>query len=221
MEESGSRDSPRICVLVPSRGLIHSRTEESIHVAMYSHQPYDREYSHDLGVREARKYLTERFLATQADYALWVDEDIVLTPNIVGELLDLNVDAGMAHYIWKHEYVWQGPGVFPDNMRLPKDNFSGFGCALVRRRVHERLGPQGFDGFEPGGGYGGEDVSFWQNFLRHPDLTWAAVDTFLPHLKLVEYRDLAVEQRSIGAHGVEAWFPPPTIGEKTCGKKIS
>lgn len=157
----------------------------------------------------SRERLADLAIAKKADYVLWLDSDMVFSPELLQDLIDSNKDmvAGLCFrrrppftpVIYKKIRFGQTPEehVNEEYLDYPKNSLFevdgvGFGAVLVRtdviRAVKERYG----NAFEPMKGYG-EDLTFcirarmcgyqiWCNSsvkLGHVTRTLANEDTYL------------------------------------------
>ena len=144
-------------VVTPSRGLVHSRTVESVMANVADAQAAGHEFrgwrlSHALPIPDCHQDVAEQGLATGAD-ALWFVEEDVIPP--AGALLAL-FDALRAYEVAAIDYpVWNGgkhwscicrsrdggPNERPSTGPI---RYTGLGCTLVRRSLFGRLNPPWF-----------------------------------------------------------------------------
>ena len=69
----------KLAILIPSRGLINSRTIESVLENIYdSHFYYKFFFTHDLPIPDAQNTLVRRALDWEADYLWFVEEDMLI-----------------------------------------------------------------------------------------------------------------------------------------------
>lgn len=161
-----------LAVLLPSRGLVHSRTVEDLQAALQGYD-YHLFLSHGLPIPDAQNYVTHQALKSTADHFLYIEEDMALPPTIVGELFAADADISTADYPVRgnqHTVTYIG-GKFA---------YAGFGCTLVKRQVFDKLKPPYFrtnteyqiedDKLIPrprsGANYGLFDVDFYQRALQ-------------------------------------------------------
>ena len=117
---------------------------------------WKREYAH--GVASAREKLAEDFLNTDYTHLLHLDSDIVLRPDTIQRMLELDKDVVVARYhetsnqrlpeAFKHSRVpfrRDAPIDFKQNeiLKFPKNDgsviLSGLGLVLVRREIYDKL----------------------------------------------------------------------------------
>ena len=133
-------------VCTPSRGLVNSRTVESVAAILHEADGLGLDYrgwvlSHDLPIPACHETVAERAMATGADFLLWVEDDVIPPPGAlrmtVVALLEQDYDVVAIDYpVGAAESAWgciiRGEG---DEIL-----WCGFGCTLIRRRVLETLG---------------------------------------------------------------------------------
>ena len=117
---------------------------------------WKREYAH--GVASAREKLVEAFLDSEYTHLLHLDSDIVLRPDTIQKMLELNKDVVVARYhetsnarlpeAFMHSEVpfrRDAPIDFKQNeiLTFPKSDgstiLSGLGLVLVKREVYDKL----------------------------------------------------------------------------------
>lgn len=152
-----------IAVCMPSRGLIHSRTVEAL-----AYQLQDREWrlyvSHDLPIPDCFNDVTSRALEAGATRLLFVEEDMLLPPGIIDDILSAEGDIVTANY----PVAVSNP--IPVVQTVAGKTLCGTGLTLIKRYVFEQLGTPYFrnttrDGntlqpLELPGRYGGHDIDF-------------------------------------------------------------
>ncbi len=126
-----------ISALVPSRGLLHSRTVEALdrELSGVEHNPIL--YTHNEPIPDCFNSLSERFMDTDSDLAWFVEEDVVPPRGALKALLELlgpDVDVSFVNYplikfknaacykFFQGDLIW-----------------TGLGCTLVKRKIFEAL----------------------------------------------------------------------------------
>lgn len=84
-------------ICIPSRGLIHSRTVESLFEAVSGIGPYQLYFSHDNPIPECFNIPCEAALADGCEQILILEEDIVLDQHTIRELLKALETADIAY----------------------------------------------------------------------------------------------------------------------------
>jgi len=125
-----------IAALLPSRGLVHSRTVEAV----------DRElmdtdskvfYTHDKPIPDCFNILSEKFLDSGADFAWFVEEDVVPPEGALKSLLAL-LESGKSISFINYPLIKFNNAIcykfFQDEVV-----WTGMGCTLVKREVFEKL----------------------------------------------------------------------------------
>jgi hypothetical protein len=124
----------RVAVILPSRGLIFSRTAEELlnNLKGIPHKIY---FSHRKPIPDCFEYPTREALRDPEVTHVWfVEDDMVLPPGTLKKLLDANANAVTFDY----PVTKAGNGsVFYDQGGTVV--FCGTGCLLVKRRVLESL----------------------------------------------------------------------------------
>lgn len=141
MDERKKWSPVRIAVLIASRGLVHSRTVESIWENIKGYvKVYDFKFifSHNKGIPGAQNYLVEEALRDRdVNYLFFVEEDVIIPEGGFIRLLSEVEDAAAIDYPQQGGYstVYK----FED-----KVYWVGLGCLLVSRHVFENLKPPYF-----------------------------------------------------------------------------
>jgi hypothetical protein len=124
----------KIAVILPSRGMIFSQTAEEI-LQNLKGLPYRFFFSHKQPIPRCFEQPTVLALKDPEITHLWfVEDDMILSPETLTELLKANVEAITCDY--PVSAAGQG-AVFLDEKN--KVVFSGTGCLLVKREVFDRL----------------------------------------------------------------------------------
>lgn len=203
----------KVAVILPSRGLIFSQTADEIlqNVKGIPHRFY---FSHGMPLPECFEKPTNRALGNDNITHLWfIEEDTVLPPGILQQMLDADVNAVTCDY----PVTKDGRGsVFYD-----QDGnvvFCGTGCLLVKREVFDSLKPPYFTdkvrwtmqnygeavkmtGVYGDVGYGTHDITFCIK-LWNTGVVIKVLKQKLGQRKLVA---LGKAGSNNGAHNIEIW----------------
>lgn len=205
----------KIAVILPSRGLIFSQTADEIlqNVKGIPHRFY---FAHRRPLPECFEEPTQRALADNDITHLWfVEEDMVLPPDTLSQLLELDKAVVTADYPVNSK----GRGsVFRD--ASGKILFTGTGCLLVKREVFDELKAPYFrtdirwtiknmggyvklvgNKVTSDDGYGLHDVNFGLNICRR-GIPIHCIDTKVGQRKLIA---LGKAGTNDGAHQIEVW----------------
>lgn len=125
-----------ICVLTPSRGLVHSRTVEEVARELHGHD-YRWLLSHGLPIPDCFNDLVDRALRTDCRYLLFIEDDMHLPKGIVQKLFEARADIALADYPVRKTQRCVGylNGEFA---------YGGTGLLLVKREVFDSLLPPYF-----------------------------------------------------------------------------
>ena len=126
-------ETVKIAVLMPSRGLIHSRTIESVdrNLEGYDHKRF---YSHNKGIPEAFNLLAEQALEdAEVTHIFFAEEDIIIPENTLKKALNLSkevvyVDYPVGEKNWSTIRIQNG-----------KILWGGLGCTLIERGVFDKV----------------------------------------------------------------------------------
>lgn len=205
----------KVAIVLPSRGLMFSRTAEEI-LNNVKGIPHKFFFAHRLSLPECFETPTIRALEDPEITHLWfVEEDMILPPNTLQSMLDMDVAAVTADYPTTD---YGGGAVFKVKDRII---FCGTGCTLVKREVFDELTPPYFrtdicwnvknygDYIKiiavPRGksheGYGLHDVNFCMNLYRL-DIPIHDVGFTVGQRKL---KALGKAGTNDGAHQIEQW----------------
>lgn len=127
----------KLAVVLPSRGLVYSKTVEELYSELGSIKaPFHVFWSHGLPIPDCFEKPTQTILEGDYDYIWYVEEDMVLPKGILRELLNANVDVAACDYP-----VGGGKGgtVLYDPDGTPF--FTGTGCMLVKTSILRRMKP--------------------------------------------------------------------------------
>jgi len=121
---------PIIAIGLPTRGIIDTLTIESI---IKNVQGYDVRwiFTHDKPLPDSREYVTDEFLNSDADYILWVDDDVVMPDGFLDKMVELADENTMA----TGSYFMQN-GKQSAHFEGEHVTQCGFGCVLIHRNVY-------------------------------------------------------------------------------------
>lgn len=145
-----------LVILVPSINPRPDFMQSLTHLCCFSNI-VDVIWVTDLERGLARNHLANKFLATTATYALWLDDDMVFQPDLADRLLSQQQDIVTALYFGRYPpyypmaYLHSPSGnkyTFNPLRKwtggLEKIDACGFGAILTHRRVFERIPPPWF-----------------------------------------------------------------------------
>lgn len=205
----------KVAVILPSRGLIFSRTAEEV-LNNVKDIPHKFFFSHRKPIPECFEKPTNQALLDEEVTHLWfVEDDMIIPPDTLNKMLDKDVAVVTADYPVNKN----GRGaVFKD--AGGKVLICGTGCTLVKREVFDELKAPYFrtdkrwtiknmgDYIKLTGstteqleGYGLHDVNFCMS-LHHLNIPIHCLDTVLGQRKLVA---LGKAGSNNGAHNIETW----------------
>ena len=157
-----------IAVLLPSRGLVHSRTMQDILAnVLGTDLDVGFYFSHGNNIPDSHNLVVEEAMKDKPDYLWLVEDDMQLPPGILKELLEAHTDIALADYPVRgdqHSVTRNKDGEFL---------YGGLGCVLIKKKVFkEKLAPPFFrtdysytpdmEQVEPMGNHGLLDVDFYQ-----------------------------------------------------------
>lgn len=150
---SATAAPPSVAVITPTRGLIHSRTVESVIAAVRHAEdaaavrmvPDWWKWAHGLPIPASHEDVTEQGMATDADLLLFVEDDNVLPPAALTEAVRTMQRTGCG--IAAVDYPVGTKGVRWDSIYRENGEvlFSGLGITLIDRKVFDRLERPWFD----------------------------------------------------------------------------
>lgn len=202
----------KVAVILPSRGLIFSRTAEEI-LNNVRDIPHKFFFAHKLPIPDAFEKPTNQALLDDEITHLWfVEEDMVLPPTILKDMLDKNLAVVTINYPTTGK---QDAAVLTIKGRIV---YGGTGCLLVKREVFDELKapywrsdiawiPKNrgdhirFTAVKKEGGYGFHDVNFYMNLFKL-DIPVHKLDYTIGQRKLVA---LGKAGSNNGAHHIETW----------------
>lgn len=205
----------KIAVILPSRGLIFSQTADEL-LQNLQELDYEIFFSHGRPIPECfEKPVTEALRGSFTH--LWlVEDDMILPPTILHDMLDMDVPVVACDYPVSPE----GQGaLFKD--KEGRVVFSGTGCLLVKRAVFDKLSKPYFrsDIRWNAVNHGGF-IRFTANRITNPDIGGYGLHDVNFGIKLWEASIPISEARSIGqrkliklgetgtndgAHQIETW----------------
>jgi hypothetical protein len=206
----------KVAIILPSRGLMFSKTAEEI-LHNVKDVPHKFFFAHKLPIPDCFEKPTNRALLDEEVTHLWfVEDDMILPPDILKQMLDMDVAAVTADYPTTD---YGGGAVFKVKGRII---FCGTGCTLVKREVFDELkspywrtdicwNVKNYGDFikliaVPRGentltGYGLHDVNFAMNLYRR-DIPIHDVGTTIGQRKL---KALGKAGSNDGAHQIDEW----------------
>lgn len=211
------KSSKRVAVIIPSRGLIFSRTAEEI-VKNTQGVPHKKFFAHGLPIPDCFEAPLREALKDPTFTHVWfVEDDMILPENALRNMLNL-MTADVATYDYPVAKTGQG-AVF-----ISKDGqvvFGGMGCTLVKREALDKLKlpyfrtdvkwrPSNFgtsvmltagQGTPKPDEYGMQDVNFYMK-LREAGATFEVFPDILGQRKLLA---LGKAGSNDGAHQIEEW----------------
>lgn len=207
----------KVAVIVPSRGLMFSKTAEEI-VQNTSGVPHQKFFAHKLPIPDCFEWPVRKALKDPSFTHLWfVEDDMILPEDILRNMLNL----GTADVITcDYPVAKTGQGA----VFTAKDGqvvFGGMGCTLVKREIMDKLSPPYFrtdikwrptnygtsimltagEGPPKDDEYGMQDVNFYMK-LREAGATFEVFPQVLGQRKLLE---LGKAGTNDGAHKIEEW----------------
>ena len=122
-----------IAVILPSRGLIHSRTMESVTANL---APFKAKYfySHNLPIPECFNFPVNEALNYETQYVMLVEEDMLFPPNTVSRMVNMDEPVVSVEYADRRtgkNLMWR------DNKG--EVVLTGIGCMLLKREVFEKM----------------------------------------------------------------------------------
>lgn len=186
-----------VCTLIASRGLIHSRTIESIWKNLEDVSIFDgRNYfviSHDKPIPEAQNYLVEEALKTDATHFWFVEEDNTFPEGVLFKMLAQQKPVVALDYpVGEKQYST----IMRKNGKV---YWCGLGCTLIEREVFETLDKPWFrndyswkiknmktmdmEKINVPNKYGGHDINFGMTLLENDIEIYQLPDMVGGHLK--------------------------------------
>lgn len=220
------RMKPLIAVLIPTRGLVFTKTIAALDSEMFKH-PHVRFYTTDLPIPDCRNELVQRALDSGIEFThlLMVDDDVIIPPGGVQAMLDMDEDVVVIDYPshWTHEKGKNKGNVAYDNWQPGDDTegkeivWAGLGCTLVKTSVFDKLkrpyfrrGGQLFDRLRNGkkvlygiaGGDGGEDFEFYTDLREAGFVIHQVKDMVAGHAKVMRHVGVVEQGKYIKQHEI-------------------
>ena len=151
---SESAPAPKLCIAIPIYGAVPGQTVACL-VALASRPPLRFEFRtrlNDSLVTRSRNSLTADFLAGACEKLLFLDSDLIFTPEDVARIASHEVDIVGGFYPIKEDsdqirWCVNGPpgttDPAPDARGLTPVRYIGTGFCCIHRRVFERLAQTG------------------------------------------------------------------------------
>lgn len=132
-----------IAIIIPSRGILLTKTKESVDRELASVAcRAEFYYSHGLPIPDCFNIPTEQALSNKLDYIWYVEEDVIIPRGGLRVMLELSKisDNGIVaiNYPLRH---WGGlsEGWYREGTKEPIRTWVGMGCTLVRRDVFIKI----------------------------------------------------------------------------------
>jgi hypothetical protein len=198
-------------VCVCSRGLVHSRTIESIEANLKGmRDQWPVLFTHDLSIPDAQNDITDRALALNPKWLWFVEEDMVIPGDLLPDMLKLASD-GCYDVVTADYNLANGTKSIMRN-KSGGVAYSGMGCLLIRPMVFRRLTKPyfctnalyynpttaEFDARPDSVSYGGQDINLYANLYKMGARV-ASVDRECLHLRVEGFGRPGVND---GAHKV-------------------
>lgn len=124
----------KIGVVCASRGIMFSKTTESIFTNIKGLDDVELFMAHGRPIPECFNEPLDAALSANCDYIFFVEEDMLLPPDILKRFLSLSVPAVTVDYADRRS---GRPMILRD--AIGRVVFSPMGCMLVKREVFERM----------------------------------------------------------------------------------
>lgn len=190
-----------LIVLAPTRGLILTEVQEALErelAANYLVPVTIR--THDMPLPASRNYLVETALkVADWQFALMIDDDVILPKGWLKEAIKLNVDVAVADYPMQGKVDGKHCGTIVHD----KDGsvaFAGLGAVLVKRTVLEKMGQPWFVMTQYGVGRGKDgNVGFYAGQADGAQRWSAGEDTFF-FLQCRKYNFKVKDTKKVATH---------------------
>lgn len=125
----------RIGICVPSRGLIHSRTIESIEENISDLKAHEIKYffTHNLPIPDAQNKLVDKVLDWKADWLFFIEEDNLIPKGTFKKMLDKNADVIAVDYPVGEKRC---STICRKNGKIL---WCGLGCTLINTKVFKKI----------------------------------------------------------------------------------
>lgn len=206
----------KVAVIIPSRGLIFSRTAEEI-LKIVKNIPHKFYFSHRLPIPTCFEKPLESALDDKMNtHILIVEDDMILNPGVLEEALKADVDVITADY----PITKNGRGaVFRD--KIGKVLYCGTGFILIKREVFDKLKRPYFRSdicwgvtkfkdslkftaniVNENNSYGLHDITFCMKLYKN-NIPIHVLNIQLGQRKLISLGKLGTNK---GAHNIETWM---------------
>lgn len=196
--DSGKLKIPFIGVAIPTRGLIHSRTIESLMNNLKGLR-FSIKISHDLPIPDCHNFCVDELLKSpQISHLLLLEEDMLLPDDTIAKMVFMDCDVVSVDYADRRTGT-----AFMKKDHLGNVVYTGVGCMLVKREVFKNLRPPYFrEGlFEEQ-----DDGTIVERPTSRPRASYGTQDVyFCNSLTKVGYSIDILESANIGHLQIEEW----------------
>ena len=203
----------KIAVVLPSRGLVHSRTVESM-LKNLSGYEFEIFFSHDLPIPDCFNVPMSKALKTNATHIFFLEEDMLLPDDTIAKMVFMDCD------VVSVDYADRRTGLpFMKKDHLGNVVYTGVGCMLVKREVFENLRPPYFreslfeqqnDGTllerpisRPRASYGTQDVYFCNSLTKAGFTIDILEEANIGHLQIEEW---GADKTNKGSHKISVVY---------------
>lgn len=209
----------RIACCTPSRGLVHSRTEEAVEAARreaaLDGYPFERFYTHDLPIPDCFNMVTQKGYDAGADVIWLLEEDVVPWPETfirMIEAIERGADIAVTDYPMRSKPVDTGytyPGLVQDG--AGRVTWCRTGCIMFKRHCLDAIPrpwfttetsrlirPGEITWSSPHRTIYGCDIAFTNAFYQL-GYKFAVIEPYLVHLEVIER---GAQGTNCGAHRI-------------------